>query len=242
VGQARTGTGKTASFAIPISNSSTGADRRHPQALVLVPTRELAVQVRDEFDQARRGPPRQHRAVYGGKPIRGQIGKLSRGAARSRRHARPRARPPGPRHARFLEAADRRPRRGRPDARHRLPARHRKDPPPLPQGAADAAAQRHGAAAGRASWPSATCATPKRSTSRPRTWRSKRSSSSISPSTERKFDLLVRLLEREQPQAGDRLLPHQAGHEKIAPPAQQEAFPNVGHDPRRHAAVEPATA
>src|SRR5689334_25364010 len=49
LGQARTGTGKTAAFAIPILEKM-DLTKRHagPQALVLVPTRELAVQVREE--------------------------------------------------------------------------------------------------------------------------------------------------------------------------------------------------
>ena len=48
VGQARTGTGKTASFVIPIlERLKSGRDALKPQALILVPTRELAVQVRD---------------------------------------------------------------------------------------------------------------------------------------------------------------------------------------------------
>src|ERR687891_2741261 len=50
VGQARTGTGKTASFAIPILEKlQLKHDIHHPQALVMVPTRELAVQVKDEI-------------------------------------------------------------------------------------------------------------------------------------------------------------------------------------------------
>ena len=50
VGQARTGTGKTAAFAIPmLERLSLDTSSRHPQGLVLVPTRELAVQVHQEF-------------------------------------------------------------------------------------------------------------------------------------------------------------------------------------------------
>ncbi|MCK4685177.1 MAG: DEAD/DEAH box helicase, partial [Pirellulales bacterium] len=53
LGQARTGTGKTASFVLPILERLTAvAPRGHgPRALVLVPTRELAVQVKDEFEK-----------------------------------------------------------------------------------------------------------------------------------------------------------------------------------------------
>ncbi|NIL98699.1 MAG: DEAD/DEAH box helicase [Planctomycetales bacterium] len=80
IGQARTGTGKTAAFAIPILELL-NPDRRHaPQALVLVPTRELAVQVRDETVKLSKGRRTRTVAVYGGKPIRGQIEKLQRGA------------------------------------------------------------------------------------------------------------------------------------------------------------------
>ena len=80
LGQARTGTGKTASFAIPIlemlEEAKSGAQ---PQALVLAPTRELAVQVRDEFEKLAHGRKARCVSVYGGKPIKGQIAKLERG-------------------------------------------------------------------------------------------------------------------------------------------------------------------
>jgi ATP-dependent RNA helicase DeaD len=78
LGQARTGTGKTAAFAIPILEK---IERRShaPQALVLVPTRELAVQVRDEFLKLAHGRKTHAAAVYGGTPIREQIEKLRRG-------------------------------------------------------------------------------------------------------------------------------------------------------------------
>ena len=79
--QARTGTGKTASFLIPILEG-TGEPRRHNsvQALILVPTRELAVQVREEGEKLAHGRKVHISALYGGKPIRGQIEKLRRGA------------------------------------------------------------------------------------------------------------------------------------------------------------------
>ena len=51
-----------------------------PQALILTPTRELAVQVRDEADKLTYGRKVHCVAIYGGKPIRGQIEKLERGA------------------------------------------------------------------------------------------------------------------------------------------------------------------
>lgn len=81
VGQARTGTGKTASFAIPILEVVEAPFRPHcPQALVLVPTRELAVQVRDEFVKLAHGQRVNCVALYGGKPLKGQLDKLQRGA------------------------------------------------------------------------------------------------------------------------------------------------------------------
>ena len=52
LGQARTGTGKTASFAIPIlERLKSTREQKGPQALILCPTRELAVQVRGEVDK-----------------------------------------------------------------------------------------------------------------------------------------------------------------------------------------------
>jgi ATP-dependent RNA helicase DeaD len=81
LGQARTGTGKTAAFAIPIlERIKPGRKPGPPHALVLVPTRELAVQVRDEFEKLAHGRRVSCVPIYGGKPIRGQIAKLQRGA------------------------------------------------------------------------------------------------------------------------------------------------------------------
>ena len=66
MGQARTGTGKTAAFVLPIlervSQPHSGSGTR---ALVLVPTRELAVQVRDEFEKLAQGSRIHCVAVYG---------------------------------------------------------------------------------------------------------------------------------------------------------------------------------
>ena len=81
MGQARTGTGKTAAFAIPIlERLRPPRATRGPQALILTPTRELAVQVRDEVFKLSHGRKVSCVAVYGGKPIRDQIDKLRRGA------------------------------------------------------------------------------------------------------------------------------------------------------------------
>jgi len=81
LGQARTGTGKTAAFSIPILERLDQPTRGHqPRALVLVPTRELAVQVRDEIERLAHGRKIRATAVYGGKPLRTQIARLQKGA------------------------------------------------------------------------------------------------------------------------------------------------------------------
>ncbi|MAH58341.1 MAG: ATP-dependent RNA helicase [Synechococcus sp. ARS1019] len=79
VGQAQTGTGKTAAFALPIlERLRTG--QKTPQALVLAPTRELAMQVADSFKAYASGHPHlKVLAVYGGSDFRSQINALKRG-------------------------------------------------------------------------------------------------------------------------------------------------------------------
>ena len=80
MGQARTGTGKTAAFAIPILERLESQERSElPRAIVLAPTRELAVQVRDEFAKLAAGRNMSIVALYGGKPIRRQIDQLHYG-------------------------------------------------------------------------------------------------------------------------------------------------------------------
>lgn len=80
IGQAQTGTGKTASFVIPIlERIELRRGPANPQALVLVPTRELAVQVRDETVKLSHGQRFRSVALYGGKPVKGQSDKLGRG-------------------------------------------------------------------------------------------------------------------------------------------------------------------
>ena len=79
--QAQTGTGKTAAFAIPILERLQPRDEAPPtQAIVLVPTRELAVQVRGEFAKLGRGREAYCVPIYGGRAIRQQIRQLRRGA------------------------------------------------------------------------------------------------------------------------------------------------------------------
>ena len=79
VGQAQTGTGKTAAFALPLLERLEG--RSHdPRVLVLAPTRELAMQVADSFKAYAAGHPHLRvLAVYGGSDFRSQIQTLRRG-------------------------------------------------------------------------------------------------------------------------------------------------------------------
>ncbi len=78
VGQAMTGTGKTAAFALPIIERAR-EDAGRVQALVLAPTRELAVQVSDEINSLRGGKRLRVLPVYGGQPIGLQLRSLKRG-------------------------------------------------------------------------------------------------------------------------------------------------------------------
>jgi ATP-dependent RNA helicase DeaD len=78
--QAATGTGKTAAFALPILQRLAPArDAVEPSALVLVPTRELAVQVSEAVHTYGRGVGVRVLPVYGGQPIRLQLRALQRG-------------------------------------------------------------------------------------------------------------------------------------------------------------------
>jgi ATP-dependent RNA helicase DeaD len=78
IGQAQTGTGKTAAFALPmLQNLST--EHTHIQGLVLTPTRELALQVAQAFNDLGRGHAVRVLAVYGGQPYGPQIRALKHG-------------------------------------------------------------------------------------------------------------------------------------------------------------------
>lgn len=80
IGQAQTGTGKTAAFALPIL-SRIDPQRREPQVLVLAPTRELALQVSEAFETfASQMPGVNVVAVYGGAPMGLQLRALRQGA------------------------------------------------------------------------------------------------------------------------------------------------------------------
>jgi ATP-dependent RNA helicase DeaD len=80
LGQAATGTGKTAAFALPLlQRLPEGARGAGPIGLVLVPTRELAIQVAEAMYRYGRGIGARVLPVYGGQPIGRQLGALRRG-------------------------------------------------------------------------------------------------------------------------------------------------------------------
>ena len=130
IGQAATGTGKTAAFALPMLERLAEIRPQRgrgdaPFGMILAPTRELALQVSEAVSR------------YGARPRRARPHRLRRRARRSavegsavgrrhrRRHAGPRHRPDEPRRAAPVRAGDDRPRRGRRDARHGLRRGHR---------------------------------------------------------------------------------------------------------------------
>jgi ATP-dependent RNA helicase RhlE len=83
---AQTGTGKTAAFALPILQrlaplaSTSASPARHPvRALVLTPTRELAVQVAESFRDYGKNLPLRSTVVYGGVDMNAQIAQLRKG-------------------------------------------------------------------------------------------------------------------------------------------------------------------
>ncbi|MGD8526500.1 MAG: DEAD/DEAH box helicase [Thioalkalispiraceae bacterium] len=79
LGQAQTGTGKTAAFALPLL-SNLDLQQTEPQVLVLAPTRELAIQVAEAFQKYAKYLQGFHvLPLYGGQDYRGQIRALKRG-------------------------------------------------------------------------------------------------------------------------------------------------------------------
>jgi ATP-dependent RNA helicase DeaD len=80
LGQAATGTGKTAAFALPLLQRLAEGDRgRAPNALVLVPTRELAMQVSQAIHRYGKDLGARVLPIYGGQPIGRQLKALDRG-------------------------------------------------------------------------------------------------------------------------------------------------------------------
>lgn len=83
LGIAQTGTGKTAAFALPVlhtlSENMRKLHRRQPRALILAPTRELAVQIGDSFNTYGRHVNLRSTVVFGGASINPQIKALAKG-------------------------------------------------------------------------------------------------------------------------------------------------------------------
>jgi superfamily II DNA/RNA helicase len=81
IGQARTGTGKTLGFGVPLLNrlNLPGAEAAAPQALVIAPTRELAVQVSGDLAAAGKKLGARVLTIYGGRAYEPQIEALRRG-------------------------------------------------------------------------------------------------------------------------------------------------------------------
>ncbi len=78
LGQAQTGTGKTAAFGLPILDTI-DIHNNAVQALILTPTRELAIQIAEEINSFRGNRAIHIAAIYGGQSIGLQIGQLRRG-------------------------------------------------------------------------------------------------------------------------------------------------------------------
>ncbi len=79
IGQAQTGTGKTGAFALPLLAHADARDTQ-TQALVMVPTRELCVQVAEQFHILSKGTGMRIAPIYGGQPIDRQFRALKLGA------------------------------------------------------------------------------------------------------------------------------------------------------------------
>jgi len=78
IGQAQTGTGKTAAFGLPILEKITKHEG-HVQAIVVAPTRELAIQVADELESFKSDRRIKIATVYGGQSISQQLRRLKSG-------------------------------------------------------------------------------------------------------------------------------------------------------------------
>ena len=84
---AQTGSGKTAAFLLPVINklissragSNAGSAYAAPQCVVITPTRELAIQIKDESRKFAMGSTVKSVVTYGGASIQYQLGELVRG-------------------------------------------------------------------------------------------------------------------------------------------------------------------
>jgi len=78
-GKAKTGSGKTLAFGLPVLQTVKAADPGKPRAIILVPTRELATQVREELAPIGAARDIKVAAIYGGADIEKQIRKIKAG-------------------------------------------------------------------------------------------------------------------------------------------------------------------
>ena len=132
IGQAQTGTGKTAAFGLPMLEY-VDPGGTEVQALVLTPTRELCIQVTQALRAYGRAQGRRRRRRLRRRADPHPAGAAARRRAGRRRHGRA---DDGPDLARVAGPARlplRRPRRGRRDARPRLPRGRREDPRAVPE-------------------------------------------------------------------------------------------------------------
>ncbi len=147
VGQAQTGTGKTAAFALPLLEQI-DVKVAKPQALILTPTRELAIQVAEALQSYARNLPGFHvLPIYGGQSYTIQLKQLARGAhvivgtpGRVMDHLERKT-------LNLDDAEDAGSRRGRRDAAHGLHRRRRVDSRAPAGEAPDRAVLRHDAGA-----------------------------------------------------------------------------------------------
>jgi superfamily II DNA/RNA helicase len=78
-GKAKTGSGKTLAFGLPVLERVKSAEPRRPRALILVPTRELCVQVKDELAPLGKARGTTVSAIYGGARMETQVKELQKG-------------------------------------------------------------------------------------------------------------------------------------------------------------------
>ena len=76
---AETGSGKTLSYLLPLLQLSLGKPRRHPSSLILVPTKELADQIHENFKKYAKHTNLFSTTILGGKSFNTQVQKLSKG-------------------------------------------------------------------------------------------------------------------------------------------------------------------
>src|SRR5207244_3874691 len=81
IGQAQTGTGKTAAFLLPFLNQWRDKNEPGPQMLVLAPTRELVIQVSEEANRLAPTPHCRTIPIYGGQRFREQLTSMRKGFA-----------------------------------------------------------------------------------------------------------------------------------------------------------------